>query len=124
MRVDEYTRYDGLGLAELVRGGEVAATELSEIAILAMRSTNSKLNFGVAETPNATKAGLDELRETSPFAGVPTLVKDVGPTFVGIPQEMACELARGFVPTESSELAKRYLDAGLIIIGRSNTPEL
>jgi amidase len=124
MRIDEYTGYDGMGLAKLVQERDVTAVELSNIAVSAMRSINAKLNFVVAETAGAAKEQLESLRLSSPFAGVPTLMKDVGPTFKGVPQEMACELARGFVPSESSELASRYLAAGLIFIGRSNTPEL
>jgi amidase len=124
MRVDEYANYDGLGLAELVQQREIAPAELNRIAVAAMRTINKKLNFVVGETPAAAKKQLDALRPSSPFAGVPTLMKDVGPTFEGVAQEMACELARGFVPTQNSELASRYLTAGLIFIGRSNTPEL
>lgn len=124
MRMDEYASYDGLALAELVRGGQVSAKELNAIAVEAMGPANDKLNFLVGDLSRDAEESLARLDPESPFAGVPSLVKDVGPRMAGALQEMGSRLAQGLVATEDSELMRRYRRAGLIFIGRSNTPEL
>ncbi|WP_289628468.1 amidase family protein, partial [Escherichia coli] len=57
------------------------------------------------------------------FAGVPYLMKDLGPTLKGRLQEMGSLLMRGNVAAADSHLTQRIRDAGLNIIGRSTTPE-
>jgi hypothetical protein len=44
MKLDEYTRYDGLGLAGLVRSGQVSPSELAETAQSAIDAVNPTLN--------------------------------------------------------------------------------
>ncbi|HEY0302685.1 MAG TPA: amidase, partial [Rhizomicrobium sp.] len=50
--------------------------------------------------------------------------KDIGATVAGVPQELGCALARGLTPSIDSELTRRLRAAGLVIVGRSATPEL
>ena len=56
--IDEYSEYDGLGLAELVRKGEVSASELAEAAIERIERHNPTLNAVVHKA-------YDEARETA-----------------------------------------------------------
>src|ERR1700741_4176594 len=124
MPADEYSKFDGLGLAELVRGKKVSAAEVSACATEAMRACNAELNFLVAETASYAEKSLCELGGDGAFLGVPTLIKDVGPRIGGIPQEMGCGMAQGLVPAEDSEIIRRFRRAGFIFLGRSTTPEL
>ena len=82
----EYTSYDALGLAELVRKGEVTTTELCETAMERIERINPEINAVV--TPL-----FDEGRNTAagtipdgPFTGVPFLLKDLGYDYAGYPE--------------------------------------
>jgi amidase len=58
-----------------------------------------------------------------PFTGVPFLLKDLGATYAGVPMTMASAAMREFVPDHDSELVARLKRAGLIVLGKTNTPE-
>jgi amidase len=68
----------------------------------------------------AIAAGLPE----GPFRGVPFLIKDLMTAFAGEPMRLGSRLFRDYVPTEDEELTRRYRQAGLVIFGKTNTPEL
>jgi len=59
-----------------------------------------------------------------PVQGVPFLVKDLMTAFAGEPMRGGSRLFRDYVPTEDEELTRRYKRAGLVIFGKTNTPEL
>ena len=65
----------------------------------------------------------DGMNPAGAFAGVPYLMKDLGPTLKGRLQEMGSLLMRGNRATADSYLAGRIRQAGLNIIGRTTTPE-
>ncbi|UCH23788.1 MAG: amidase [Deltaproteobacteria bacterium] len=58
-----------------------------------------------------------------PFKGVPFLLKDLGATYAGVRLTMGCKLLTNYVPNYDNELVKRYKSAGLVCVGRANTPE-
>ena len=74
----EYSRYDGLGLAELVRRREVSPADLVDCAIDAIERLNPRVNCVVQQLkPSATR----EIRSgipQGPFHGVPFLLKNSG----------------------------------------------
>ena len=123
MRVDEYSRLDGMALADLVRRGEVAAREVHATAREAMLELDKQLAFLVAETPTEASRALEGDLPPGPFMGVPTLVKDIGPKIAGIPQELGSALAAGLMPSTDSEIIRRYRASGLVFMGRTSTPE-
>src|SRR5690606_14145286 len=65
----------------------------------------------------------DGMNPTGPLAGVPYLMKDLGPTMKGRLQEMGSRLMHGNRATADSYLTGRIRQAGLNIIGRTTTPE-
>ncbi|MEE2702809.1 MAG: amidase [Myxococcota bacterium] len=120
----EYSEYDGLGLAELVRKGEVSAAELVEAAIERIERHNPTLNAVVYKA-------YDEARETAarelppgPFRGVPFLIKDLGCPVAGMPRTSGSRFLADEVPAEDGELTRRYRASGVVILGKTNTPEL
>jgi amidase len=120
MNISEYVQYDGLGLAKLVKDGEVTAEELTSLARQAAEQVNGSLN--------AVVGYLDTVRSDSPdpnarFMGVPTFIKDIGASIEGIILEMGSRFTSGFKATFTTVFASRVLDAGFSIIGRSTCPE-
>src|SRR5258708_6545674 len=117
---------DATAQAELVRTGEVSAVELVDDAIPRVEKLNPELNAVIH--PRFDRAR-DEARGTlpgGPFRGVPLMVKDLLAGIEGDPQHEGMTFLRdaGYRADHTDALAQRYLDAGFVCIGRTNTPEL
>ncbi len=124
MALTEYCEYDGLGLAELVRRGEVSAAELVEEAITRIERHNPVLNAIVYKGyEEARREARGALREGA-FRGVPFLIKDLRMQVAGMPMTDGSVFAGDEISSEDSELVKRHRAAGLVILGKTNTPEL
>lgn len=122
MNFDEYRAHDGLGLAELVRSGQTTAGELVETAIAAVESQNVALNAVVYKAYDDARARASS-PVSGPFAGVPFLIKDLGLQVKGWPRTSGSRFASDAPDTQDSELTARFRAAGVIAIGKSNTPE-
>ena len=122
MELCEYTRYDGLGLAALVRAGEVSREELISAAFRAMDAVDERLNaiVGRVDPP----VGAEPFDARALFAGVPFIVKDLWHGWGGVECNEASRLGEGYVASEDSALAARFRNAGLVVVGRGNTSEL
>jgi amidase len=126
MATEDLARLDATGQAELVRSGEASPAELVEAAIERAERVNPELNaiiHPLYEQAAATAAG--ELPD-GPFTGVPFLFKDLGAGLAGQPMHMgvrALKEADFRLPVDTF-LGARFRDAGLVPIGKTNTPEL
>ncbi|MFH8238941.1 amidase [Streptomyces sp. NPDC018321] len=120
MRIDEYVRFDAVGLAELVAKGEVTPAELEAAAHDAAQAVDPEINAVVEMWP------ADDLPEpgSAPLAGVPFLIKDIGVAMAGRRMEMGSRLAAGHVARSDSSLMLRFRRAGLMTLGRTATPEM
>lgn len=123
MATDEYALLDATAQAELVRDKEVKPIELVEAAVERIERVNAKINAVV--TPM-----YDEARETAnselpagPFTGVPFLLKDLDATYAGVRHTEGSAFMKDYVASQDSELVRRYKMAGLVIAGKTNTPE-
>ncbi|MBP17950.1 MAG: amidase [Pseudomonadales bacterium] len=123
MKLSEYASYDGLGLAELVRQGDITPRELADLALAAIEQLNPKINAVVGLIEEETEASLARSGEGGPFDGVPFLIKDLGISYAGVLSEMGSRLGRGVVAPHDSELAIRLKRSGVVTLGRTNTPE-
>ena len=119
----EYDQYDGLGLAELVKKKDVSAAELCEEAITRIERVNPALNAVITPMYDLARRAVNEGLPDGPFCGVPFLLKDLLGDFAGVPQTMGSRACKNYVPAQDSELVKRYKQAGLVILGKTNTPE-
>lgn len=118
----DYSSYDALGLAELIRNGDASALELVECAIARAEEVNPKLNAIVQPLyERARERAKQEL--SGPFAGVPFLLKDLIQTIAGVETGSGTDFYNGYVPQEDSELFRRYEEAGLNTFGKTNVPE-
>ena len=120
----EYDRYDGLGLAELVRRGEVTPRDLLFAAIERIDALDPKINAVVCQLFDKAReqviAGLPE----GPFHGVPFLLKDLYANYAGTPNGNGSRGLGGVVAEFDNELVARFRRAGLLILGKTNSPEL
>jgi Asp-tRNA(Asn)/Glu-tRNA(Gln) amidotransferase A subunit family amidase len=119
---DEYVTFDGLGLAELVATKQVTAAELLEIAQRRADRINPSINAIVTRLDDRAER---QLREplTGPFAGVPFLLKDLNQDLAGIPTSAGCRALAHRNAEQTSTVVQRWLDAGLVVFGKTNTPE-
>jgi Asp-tRNA(Asn)/Glu-tRNA(Gln) amidotransferase A subunit family amidase len=119
----DYIEQDGLGLAQLVVAGEVTPTELLEAAQRRAAALNPRVNAIVRPMDAEAQARLAEPLQ-GPFGGVPFLIKDLGQEYAGLPSTAGSRAFVKDVPAEHSTVVRRWLDAGLVIFGKTNTPEL
>ncbi|MGA9856830.1 MAG: amidase, partial [Solirubrobacteraceae bacterium] len=117
---------DATEQARLVRDGEVSAVELMDAAIDRLQSAR-ELNVLVHADFDAARAAADAVPRQpppgQPLAGVPFLLKDLGEPQAGLPEMMGSVALRDHIATQTAWSVQRYLAAGLIIAGRTNTPE-
>ena len=123
MAFAEYGRYDAVGLAALVRAGDVTPEALLDEALARTAAVNPQLNAVIhlmeGRAREAIAAGLPD----GPFRGVPFLLKDLMTAYAGEPMRSGSRLFRDFVAPADEELTRRYKAAGLVIFGKTNTPE-
>jgi amidase len=119
---EDYGKHDALGLAELVRTKQVSARELVDECIARVDRVNGQLNAVVtrmdAEARKAADGPLD-----GPFAGVPFFVKDLLQPVAGVRMTRGSRYWANDVPDHDGELVRRHRKAGLVIVGKTNTPE-
>ena len=120
---DDYARHDALGLAGLVRRGEVSPAELLEAAIARIEARNPALNAVIRKRYEAARAEVLVVDRQAPLAGVPFLVKDLIATLTGEPTGHGNRMLASIARPRESELVRRWRSAGLVIAGRTNTPE-
>ena len=123
MHSDEYLSHDALALADLVRRKEVSPRELVDAAVARIEQVNPRLNAVVHTMFEQARRAADRGAGTGPFAGVPFLIKDLLTSYEGEPMRSGSALYEGWTAPRDSELMRRYRAAGLIVLGKTNTPE-
>jgi Asp-tRNA(Asn)/Glu-tRNA(Gln) amidotransferase A subunit family amidase len=114
--MNDYQSHDAVGLAALVRSGDVTPAELLAAARARVAEVNPRINAVVREIePPAAGEG--------PFAGVPFLLKDLHQDLAGHPTSDGSRALAATRRTETATAVQRWLDAGLVVFGKTNTPE-
>jgi amidase len=120
------TFIDATAQAELVRNGDASALELVDDAIARVEKLNPELNAVIHPRFEQARAEAAGALPDGPFRGVPLVVKDLLAGIAGDPHHEGMKFLRdaGYRADHTDALAQRYLDAGFVCIGRTNTPEL
>jgi Asp-tRNA(Asn)/Glu-tRNA(Gln) amidotransferase A subunit family amidase len=121
--IDGYEGYDALGMAELVSKGEVKPQELLEEAVTRLEECNPKLNCVVTPMFDEARAAIDRGLPDGPLCGVPYLLKDLHLLYSGTLTTNGCRLFADNIADHDSEMVARYKRAGLVIFGKSASPE-
>jgi amidase len=118
MSSDDVLDLDATAQADLVRRGELSASDLESQARARLAERNPALNAVIhVLAPRPARPG--------PFHGVPMVLKDLGAPLAGAPHHMGNRLlkALGHRAPRTSYLTESFLHAGFSVIGRTNTPE-
>ncbi|HXA37662.1 MAG TPA: amidase family protein [Phenylobacterium sp.] len=119
----DYSDYDGLGLAELVAKRAVTPLELVEAAIERIERHNPVLNAVVYKGYDDARAWARGDLPDGPFKGVPFLIKDLPLPVAGWPRSFGSRFAKGLIDDEDCGLTRRYRASGVVLVGKTNTPE-
>ena len=120
----DYQDYDALGLADLIRKKAIKPEELLESVRLQIEKINPAINAFSDLFFERARADLKHVDPEAPFAGVPFPLKDLGLALAGTRTMGGSRVWKNHVPDFNSTLADRYIRAGLVIFGKTTTPEL
>jgi amidase len=123
MNFSEYLACDATQLAAHVANREVTAEELLTLALGQQQRVHSRINAICRSMETEARARLAGPPLSGPFAGVPFLLKDGVEDVAGLPTGCGSAGMQRVVPTESAHVVRRYLDAGLVVFGKTNLPE-
>jgi amidase len=114
---------DLVGLAEMVRRREASPGELLDEAIARAEALNPRLNFLTQRHYDYARQAIARGLPDGPFSGVPWLLKDLNTFLAGEVTGQGSRYYAGNRPTVTSELVRRYERAGLVIFGKTASPE-
>ena len=128
---DELFEYDAIALGELIRKSDISPTEILDITIQRIEEFNPKLNAVIHkmydQATETAKNWIAEIRAGKAsdvvFCGVPFLLKDLLAECKGSPFVEGSQAVKGYVSKLDSELVRRQKASGLVIVGKTNTPE-
>jgi amidase len=121
---DDTAWLDATAQAELVRSKEVSPSELVGAAINRIEQLNPELNAVIHELFERARGEASGPLPDGPFRGVPFLLKDLGAELAGTPFNEGLAFAGDYRSHVTQALTQRYINAGLVICGKTNTPEL
>jgi amidase len=110
----------------MVIRGEISPAELVEAAIERIEKINGDLNAVITPLYEKARAAVASGLPDGPFRGVPFLLKDLDAFSAGDPFHAGMKLLKGagYIPDHSSHLVEKFRAAGLVALGKTNTPEL
>ncbi len=120
---DDTTWLDATAQAALVRKGVVSPSELVGDAVARIEKLNPQINAVIHELFDRALAEADGTLPDGPFQGVPFLLKDLGAELAGTPFCEGTDFAGDYRSTVTQELTARFVRAGFVICGKTNTPE-
>ncbi|MEM9048931.1 MAG: amidase [Pseudomonadota bacterium] len=129
MKTQDYLAMDAVGLAEAMRRGATSASAVLETALDladAVQPVLNALTVDFRDRARTRAAAFDADRtevRASVLAGVPFALKDIGAALEGSVTSSGSRMFAGARDPGTSTLVQRYLDAGLVLFGRSATPE-
>lgn len=126
MKNDELSRLDGIAQADLVRRGELSAAELVDATIDRIEQLNPQINAVVTDTFDKARVTASNVLPDGPLSGVPILMKDQLTSTIGDPMYEGMRFLRDLHWTENHDsfVTRRLRAAGMIILGKTNMPEL
>ncbi len=122
---DDLAFLDATAQAQLVRSGELSPLELVEAAVTRTEKVDPQLNAVIHPLFDKARTRARQPFDDAPFAGVPTVLKDLDGSSAGDPYHLGNRLLKelGHTAGHDSFLIARLRAAGFVPIGKSNCPE-
>ena len=111
--MDEIAFLDATAQADLVRREEVKPIELVDAAIERIERLNPTLNAVITPMYDEARSVAFGPLPDGPFAGVPFLLKDLGPQYAGVRLTEGSALLRDYVSDHDTELVVRQKRASM-----------
>jgi amidase len=105
-----------------IKAGEVSSLELVEHYLARTERLSEALGAFVTVTADRAREAAASVSGSGPLAGVPTAIKDLNST-AGVRTTYGSTVFADFVPDFSDELVLRIEAAGMVSLGKTNTPE-
>lgn len=119
----EYRRHDATSLATLVRRGDASPAELLELAIARAEAVDPKVTALVVRHFELAREAVKRKLPDGPFTGVPYLLKDLAIAMAGTVTTEGSRLFADAKHERDSTLTERYREAGLVVFGKTHSPE-
>ena len=123
MNEADYRAHDAVGLADLIRRREITASEALEAAIARAQAVNARLNAINLPLYEQARASVLRAPGDGPLSGVPFLLKDISAYFAGVPTSAGSKVFATAPAAADNSIVAAYREAGLVIFGKTNTPE-
>ena len=120
----DYLQHDATALAALVKAKSVSADELLDVALQLAAQWNPHINAIISPLHDYARQLIQTCDPQAPLYGVPFLVKDLCTQLAGTPYSAGSNSLKNYRSEQDSVLGARFKQAGLIIFGKTNTPEL
>ena len=121
---DEYEDYDALGLGDLIRDRQATADELLDAALDRVAARDPGINAVIHLMEDAARETIGRGLPPGPVSGVPFMLKDLHGLYAGEPTTNSSRLYWTNVADHDSTITARYRQAGLVMLAKTNTPEL
>jgi Asp-tRNA(Asn)/Glu-tRNA(Gln) amidotransferase A subunit family amidase len=120
----EIEQYDAIGLADLIARTQITPGELLAAVRQRVEVVNPKLNAFCQLFFDRAEADIKRGLPAGPFRGVPFALKDLGVYLQGTVTSAGSRVWRFVAAEADSTLVARYKAAGLVLFGKTTTPEL
>ncbi len=117
---------DATAQADLIRDGQLEPIDLVDAALARIDELNPGLNAIIHRLDDRARSQAAEINPEAPFAGVPMVLKDLTADLAGEPLHEGMGFLRDldYIAPEDQTLTRRFIEAGFVIVGKTNTPEL
>ena len=120
----EYDDMDAVDLASAIAAKELSVEDVVDTAINRIEARNPEVNAVVTSMVDRWKQDFSRQNQQRVLYGVPFLLKDLVAAYQGVPFSCGSRALADYIPDHDSEMVKRFKQAGLIHLGKTNTPEL
>ncbi|OSS43144.1 Aspartyl-tRNA(Asn) amidotransferase subunit A / Glutamyl-tRNA(Gln) amidotransferase subunit A [Desulfurella amilsii] len=123
MKIKEYAQLDAIDVVQLIKKSQFSAKDVLDSALNQIETLNPKLNSVIFTFYDLAKKQLEKADKNSPLYGTVILLKDSLHDIEGTFSTLGSKLLRNNISTQTSTFVKRLLDAGCIVVGKTNLPE-
>lgn len=123
VRLPEYDDMDAIDIAQAIANKELSVDDVVDAAIERMDKRNGHINAVVTPMISRWKDDFKQAPQDSVLYGVPFLLKDLVAAYEGVPFSCGSRVLVDYIPDHDSEMVKRFKQAGLVHLGKTNTPE-